>query len=487
MRTSGVGDLAVELRQRWAAGRIWAARQAPYLSTALLALEPVVVTSDNPAASSLAAFPVDTAWHVYLDPVVLERTEVPTLGFWLVHQVSHLLRSHAGRYPMLCREEASSPVSAQSPEQRRWNIAGDAEINDDLSAGDLVLPDDAITPSRIGCPDGWVAEQYWDTLGEHPLSKDSLVEGSLSKDSLVEGPLSKYSLGEGSLCKGSLGEGPPSKYSLGEGPPSKYSLGEGPPGPSFALSESTKSSDCGSGCDGLPRPWDCGRPGLGGAGQKLVARDAAQRIREHCRQRGDVPAGWQRWADDVLEPAVSWKRVLSSAVRRGMADVAGRVDFSYRRPSRRASVVPDVVLPSLRQPLPRVALVLDTSGSMSDQMLGQALAEVGGVLRGLGVGRRHLSVVCCDATAYEAQRVLEAREVRLLGGGGTDMGAGLDAATALKPRPDLVVVLTDGHTPWPSAAPKGVRVIVGLMDSAGRVPEWATAIAIEPAASAAGW
>ena len=122
-------------------------------------------------------------------------------------------------------------------------------------------------------------------------------------------------------------------------------------------------------------------------------------------------------------------------MRRGVADVAGRVDFSYRKPSRRAAAVPDVVLPSLRQPLPKVAMVLDTSGSMSDHMLGQALAEVGGVLRGLGIGRRHLRVVCCDAKAYDAQRVMDVREVRLLGGGGTDMGAGLSEAAALEPAP----------------------------------------------------
>ena len=134
----------------------------------------------------------------------------------------------------------------------------------------------------------------------------------------------------------------------------------------------------------------------------------------------------------------------------------------------------------MRQPLPQVAIVLDTSGSMSDQMLGQALAEVSGVLRGLGVGRRRLRVVCCDATAYEAQRVLDAREVRLLGGGDTDMRAGLEAASGLKPHPDLVIVLTDGHTPWPQAAPGGVRVIVGLMDPGGTVPEWATAVMVEP-------
>ena len=131
----------------------------------------------------------------------------------------------------------------------------------------------------------------------------------------------------------------------------------------------------------------------------------------------------------------------------------GRVDFSYRKPSRRSSVAGDVILPSLRQPLPKVAMVLDTSGSMDDHLLAQSLAEVEGVLLGLGVGRRHLKIVCCDAKAFEAQKVMRARDVELLGGGGTDMGAGLTKAAELRPRPDLIVVLTDGHTPWPAEPP----------------------------------
>ena len=75
--------------------------------------------------------------------------------------------------------------------------------------------------------------------------------------------------------------------------------------------------------------------------------------------------------------------------------------------------MPEVVLPSLRQPLPRVASSIDTSGSMSDGMLGQALGEVGGVLRSIGIARRDLRVVCCDAEAYEAQTVRDLGKVTL--------------------------------------------------------------------------
>ena len=65
------------------------------------------------------------------------------------------------------------------------------------------------------------------------------------------------------------------------------------------------------------------------------------------------------------------------------------------------------------------------------------------------------------------------------------MGAGLDAAAALRPRPDLIIVLTDGHTPWRSAPPRGMRVVVGLMDRAGRTPNWAETVLVGELAGSA--
>ena len=419
-----IDDLEPELRRRWAAGRVWAAHEAPYLASALLALDPVIVDlADEPGPTvDLRAFPVDRRWHLYVDPVVIASVDAPQLGFWLLHQVSHLLREHAARYPGAASpgDDPDGPLRSRSAEHRVWNVASDAEINDDLSTANLRLPERAVHPSWFGLPEGLLAEQYWDALQ---------------------------------------------------------------PGPTAAVNHPLHPvSDCGSGCDGQDRPWDCNRPGLSSVGARLVARDTARRIREHTRRRGDTPAGWQRWADEILEPSVNWRRQLAAQVRRGAADVTGRVDFTYRRPSRRASAVPDVVLPSLRQPLPQVALVIDTSGSMSDALLGQALAEVTGVLRSLGIARRNLRVIACDAEAYAAQAVRDVKAITLAGGGGTDMGAGLDAAAGLRPRPDLIIVLTDGYTPWRPAPPPGIRIVVGLMDPGGTTPDWAETVLIGDAA-----
>ncbi|MBX6769846.1 MAG: hypothetical protein IRY90_22275, partial [Actinomadura rubrobrunea] len=147
--------------------------------------------------------------------------------------------------------------------------------------------------------------------------------------------------------------------------------------------------DCGPGAHGEPTPWqlddtDGTAARVTEAEAKAIRRHTAEAMRAHLRNRGPLPAGWRRWADQVLEPVVDWRRVLAGAVREALSWASGAVDYTYRRPSRRSSALPRVVLPSLRRPLPRVAIVIDTSGSMGDRELAAALAEVTGVLREVG-------------------------------------------------------------------------------------------------------
>jgi predicted metal-dependent peptidase len=224
--------------------------------------------------------------------------------------------------------------------------------------------------------------------------------------------------------------------------------------------------------------WEGGVSGLDPWQADLLRRQVAQDVARHGKEPGTVPAGLLRWARQVLAPQVNWRRLLSAELRRAIADVAGAADYSYRRPSRRAAAVPGVVLPALRRPIPELAVVCDTSGSMTDDLLAMALAEVEGLLRALGLSRQ-LRVLACDTAVGPAQRVTTARQVELTGGGGTDMGAGIAAACSLRPRPALTVVLTDGYTPWPSAAPKGMRVIAGLLGPDAReAPGWVRSVRV---------
>ena len=251
--------------------------------------------------------------------------------------------------------------------------------------------------------------------------------------------------------------------------------------------------DCGSGSDGRVRDWELrGEQGSGlpPGEQHLLRSQVANEVLRYCREGvGRLSAGWRRWAEDLLDPKVDWRRVLAAEIRKGLSTVSGRVDYTYRRPSRRASASPDVVMPALERPVPEVLVLCDTSGSMGDEELATVLAEVDGLLKGVGLARNRVRVMAVDAAVQTVQQVTSARQINLVGGGGTDMGAGLTAAARLRPRPSVVVVLTDGMTPWPLEAPKGMQVVVGLIANrvqGGRpwpAPQWAHVVPIDDAAA----
>nr|WP_238419205.1 VWA-like domain-containing protein [Streptomyces taklimakanensis] len=225
--------------------------------------------------------------------------------------------------------------------------------------------------------------------------------------------------------------------------------------------------DCGSGADGQDRPWELG-PG-GAYGLSRQQRDAVRlRVAEGIRGRpGDAPEGWRRWADEAFHPSQPWRQLLGAAVRSAASASGAGEDHSYRRPSRRSAGVPGVLLPSLRRTPPRVCVVIDTSGSVSDAELGSALLEVAAISRAVGGRRDLVSVISCDAAAGVAVPLCRAESIELVGGGGTDLRSGFARALRSRPRPDVIVALTDGQTPWPSVQPP-CRTVVGLLPRAAR-------------------
>ncbi len=238
-------------------------------------------------------------------------------------------------------------------------------------------------------------------------------------------------------------------------------------------------NDCGSGAHGRHAPWEPPPPSDGGEGldkdqQDLVRRRVADDVLRHAHEATE---GLRRWAADTVGGRVDWRRELASELRRSISWVSGAVDYSWARPSRRAAALGPVVLPSLRRPVPEVAVVADTSASVSDELLGEAMAEVDGLLSAVGV--RDVRVLACDDAVRGVSRVRQVDDITLLGGGGTDMGIGLDAALDHRPRPQVVVVLTDGWSPWPEHPPTATRVVVGLLgDDPLPPPVWCRAVRI---------
>ncbi|MGH3285347.1 MAG: vWA domain-containing protein [Streptosporangiaceae bacterium] len=346
------------------------------------------------------------------------RADPELTAGWTAAELGSVLVHHVCHL-LRSHGERAQALGVVPDDARRWVQAADAEINDDLIPAGLDLPGRPVLPADLGVQDGLLAEQYFEasTTDRSAKNKDLAAAGDWL--------------------------------------------------------------DCGSGADGVPRPGD-GPPARPDWQADLLRRQVAQDVIAHAKQAGNVPGGLLRWAEETLNPKVNWRKVLAAELRRAVAEVSGAVDYSYRRPSRRAAVAGNVVLPALRRPVPDVAVVCDTSGSMTEDLLAAALAEVEGLLRALGLARQ-VRVLACDYAAGPAQRVNSARQVQLVGGGGTDMGTGIAAAVALRPRPAVTVVLTDGYTPWPPVAPKGTRVVIGLLGpGAPAAPPWARSVRVDP-------
>lgn len=401
--------------------RLAAINLAPYYAAAIWKMVPV-------RRPGLGTFGVDAHWRLYYDPETLQEWGPQQAGGVLAHEVGHLIRGHHARAQAMGRVD-----------RKLWNYVGDAAINDDLILAGFPLPVDVVTPKGMGLTPGGIEEDYYRQLAEH----------------------AEHARPEQGQGTGGTGGAPDD--------------------------DDPDDAGCGSGAGGPAEPWelpanDPNTPSVSAASAEMTRRRVAEAVREHAsRNPGSTPAGLSRWAEQALTPArVDWRAHLRARLRRAVAWRAGQQDYTYSRASRRQ--MPGIILPGHREPVVHTSVVIDTSGSMSADNLQAALSEVVGITQ---AGRnRRLTVVTCDASAH-VQQVSNPEQVVLTGGGGTDMRIGIEAALTAKTRPDVIVVLTDGFTPWPSN-PLPVPLVIGLIGPMAGVPapntgapSWASVVPID--------
>jgi predicted metal-dependent peptidase len=386
------------------AARVRASYQRAYFAPALFNLIPV-------KTDQIASMAVDSHWRLYYNDEWVSAHTVEENAAVLIHEVSHLLRDHEAR------KQAASVRNS-----RLWNTATDCEINDDLVAEGLPLPDNPPLPGTFGLETGENAETYYRQLLKPAQSRD---------------------------------------------------------GTENTENAAARAHDCGSGAHGEWRPWELpaddgrpgGVPGVDPVKAQLVRREVAHRILDRSGDAGDVPLGWRRWAKTVLSPKVDYMATIRHAVRKALRDsTLGRYDRTYRRPHRRQACYGELLMPSFHQPRPRPGFLIDTSSSMEDTQLARAVAELGGLTRQLGY-RSEVLVACCDVIVHDVRKVFTAAQLEMYGGGGTDIGAGLRWFTDRRSDPiDLLVVVSDCHTPWPPEAPPFPVITIRVGD--GLPPPW---------------
>lgn len=427
---------------------------------------------------------VDQFGRLYYNPSFVHSVTVEELAAVMLHEIGHVLRRHHERARALGVTEATQHIA---------QIATDCELNDDLrdeiaERKDLpALPGKPWFPADIGCEDNQVWEVYYAHIMDHceALAKE-ISEQLGSSDDGGDGPEQSGNRADDGKSGSGQGSGQKkNKSGKGGGSQNQHSNGNW-----------NGRHKCGSAAHGVKQPWEDPSPSQGGGEgvdnadwrdiEKRVARD----IRDEAKKsRGTVPGHWVEWADDVLRPVrIPWEQEIAGEVRWAINDVAGLVIHTYRRPSRRQSAVPDVLLPSMRRPVPVVAIVGDTSGSMSEEDLALVRGTVSDIAQAMGAT---VAFIATDAAVHGGvQRVHDGRHAVLAGRGGTDMRVGIECAiTEVVPRPDVVVVITDTYTPWPEEEPP-VRVIVaavrpahdslvgGFGESIAGVPEWAKVVVV---------
>jgi len=210
--------------------------------------------------------------------------------------------------------------------------------------------------------------------------------------------------------------------------------------------------------------------------------DEERKRQERLKSRGTEPGGAYRGVDPrVARINRETRTALRKIIGRHGPLVPGQGVWSYARPSRRQSLAngDDLIMPAPRARQQKVAMVIDTSGSVDDDLLKAAVGQTMAVTAATGVPA---VAVPCDA---EVQGVIPATSVKrviqgLIGGGGTDMVVGMEQARELDP--DLIIVVTDMGTPWPDE-PFDVPVLI-LTDEPkggwwGEAPDWATVVFID--------
>jgi predicted metal-dependent peptidase len=185
--------------------------------------------------------------------------------------------------------------------------------------------------------------------------------------------------------------------------------------------------------------------------QEILAAQWQQRLAaaaQQAQQAGKLGGQLARMVGALLQPRLPWRMVLARYMNR-----IARDDFSYMRPSRREG---QMILPSLRSAQADVAVVLDTSGSVSLNEMNEFLAEIDAIK---GQLRARITLHACDnRLAEDGPWFFEPwEEFRLPsgfeGGGGTDFRPVFEWMDCLEKKPDLLLYFTDAAGEFPDAEP----------------------------------
>jgi predicted metal-dependent peptidase len=171
-------------------------------------------------------------------------------------------------------------------------------------------------------------------------------------------------------------------------------------------------------------------------------RNAVCEAHATAKSQGSMPAGMERVIMRHLKPKVNWLQALRQRLRFGASRKASR-DITWTVPNRRFLGSSYIFPSSIGPDSPKIAFAIDTSGSMSEDDLKQAIAELEDIRKQFNAKVYFLD---CDAGVYESRWISPYEPLPALqGGGGTDFAPVFEHLIEKRIQPDCCVMFTDGY------------------------------------------
>jgi predicted metal-dependent peptidase len=155
---------------------------------------------------------------------------------------------------------------------------------------------------------------------------------------------------------------------------------------------------------------------------------------------GKDPGYLQRLIEELLKPIVDWRRILRTALTKG---IGRNVKRTWSRPSRKIS---DLYPGKETLKLNKVIVLIDTSGSIGENELKRFVSEVYGILRETS----KVVVIPWDATVYDPIELRGMSDIQKLktsiqGGGGTMIYPALKLVDQKFSDYDMFIIFSDWY------------------------------------------
>lgn len=195
-------------------------------------------------------------------------------------------------------------------------------------------------------------------------------------------------------------------------------------------------------------------------------------IRDPSNQRGLLPLCAERLLKELRKPQIDWRTILNDFIQEEITD------YSFTPPDRRFDESP-FFLPDFNDKediVENILFMIDTSGSMSDDMITAAYSEVKGAIDQFD-GKLKGWLGFFDAAIVEPKPFESEAEFKVIkpaGGGGTDFQIIFEYVYKHMADKEIasIIILTDGYAPFPKEKLAMGIPVLWLLNNEEVDPPW---------------